>query len=564
MISQSMANSSQFVTPSVTIADNRHIIPKSFLPSIAAHTYANRRIADTAPSTNHCSQSQPSLPAVDPPLRPRLGDKHANSWGATSVNRDLRYEVFGEAFSQQIPVVGHRKPSQRSIPHRPGKSSKLRNSNSESNLTVLPENQNAEESFRKKAMKAAAERLETSPTKTEDSGAIPTTDDGTASNFDEQAGTSAPDPETKVPELERQKGKRRRRYSSGALRRKPDEVADDRGILKYFEEADDANYPDELGYGGDGEDDVFKMDAELKQPDANIYKSSDPNLTDDVPLRRASTTGTMLPAGRDGSYPLTDDQASEIPLTLHRPVNPNQARTQPGQRVEFFLLLEDLTSGMKRPCIMDLKMGTRQYGVDANEKKQKSQRTKCAETTSRELGVRVCGLQVWDKSEKKYFFQDKYFGRNLKAGDEFQSALRRFLYDGQDMSSILRHIPSILSKLQKLETLLMALHGYRFYAASLLLFYDGDAEGRDIRDVDFKMADFANCITRDSPNIAEKACPPQHPDAPDMGFLKGLRSLRLYFTRIQKEVMNEMGMEVEGQAIAWEEFSAEDLGGESY
>lgn len=106
-------------------------------------------------------------------------------------------------------------------------------------------------------------------------------------------------------------------------------------------------------------------------------------------------------------------------------------------------------------------------------RKKTSQTWKCKQTTSGNLGVRICGMQVFKVSENRYTFQDKYFGRQVLTQD-FTSTLANFFHDGNRF--LVYQIPSILRKLYKLASIISKLDRYRFYAASLLFIYDGDQE----------------------------------------------------------------------------------------
>ncbi|XP_038198481.1 inositol hexakisphosphate kinase 3 [Arvicola amphibius] len=249
----------------------------------------------------------------------------------------------------------------------------------------------------------------------------------------------------------------------------------------------------------------------LKESTAKVLLSSDCHLSTQASPQEESAEGSQVE--RRGFNPWG--------LHCHQAHLTRLCSEYPEDKRHRFLLLENVVSQYKQPCILDLKMGTRQHGDDASEEKKARHMKKCAQSTSACLGVRICGMQVYQTDKKSFLCKDKYYGRKLSE-EGFRQALSQFLHDGTRLRTEL--LEPILHRLQALLTVIRSQSSYRFYSSSLLIIYDGQEttqgspSGAPAK-VDVRMIDFAHATYKGSWN--------EHTthEGPDPGYIFGLENL---------------------------------------
>eukprot|EP00668_Euglena_longa_P014072 GGOE01018041.1.p1 GENE.GGOE01018041.1~~GGOE01018041.1.p1 ORF type:complete len:711 (+),score=198.64 GGOE01018041.1:27-2159(+) len=152
-----------------------------------------------------------------------------------------------------------------------------------------------------------------------------------------------------------------------------------------------------------------------------------------------------------------------------------------------FVALRDVTKGLAKPCVIDIKMGRRQYGYGASEAKIRSKELKTRKSTSRNLFFRICGYKVYKSVTDCWRSVQKEQAQRLTK-HQVQREMENFFDNGNGLRFDVLEL--ILPRIRALFAAFSHQRDWHFITSSLLLVYDGDPQGPGLADI--CMIDFAN------------------------------------------------------------------------
>lgn len=165
---------------------------------------------------------------------------------------------------------------------------------------------------------------------------------------------------------------------------------------------------------------------------------------------------------------------------------------------QLLIALQDLTFHYRRACVLDLKIGRSSVAEDADDAKRADMHAKDVNTTSHSLGLRICGMHVFDPRIGQHVARHKAWGKRL-TDDTFRAGLHAYFNAAIDENVALQpnnRICAVLrrfvARLDQIAALMQAQTQFRFYSSSLLFVYEGDKNSTDDDPVSLTMIDMAH------------------------------------------------------------------------
>ncbi|KAJ2662902.1 hypothetical protein IWW48_001610 [Coemansia sp. RSA 1200] len=140
-----------------------------------------------------------------------------------------------------------------------------------------------------------------------------------------------------------------------------------------------------------------------------------------------------------------------------------------------YLCVENLVHGFKEPCVIDVKLGSRLWDMDATPEKQERMAKKAERTTSGSLGLCITGMRLYgEPAADRDWCRDLTPTTIMDAFEMYFAAAERKIsmeYRNQIIEQLIEEIIELKAVVEKIET--------RMYASSLLFVYEASKEQYD-------------------------------------------------------------------------------------
>lgn len=203
-----------------------------------------------------------------------------------------------------------------------------------------------------------------------------------------------------------------------------------------------------------------------------------------------------------------------------------------GTTPNSYILLNNVTTNFSKPCVLDIKLGTKTFEPDAPEEKKSYELKKYPPQS--DFGFRLTAMRIHDPSNPKagvmgYVYYPKQFGRSLETRESVKQALVLFL-GGANLPKEIRAnrstaIQRILSRLKMIKGWFRDNKSFSFCGSSILMVYEGDTVRNEVDGIELdmaraKMIDFGRVR--------------RHPGG-DPGYMRGLTHLISLLEEILRE-----------------------------
>ncbi|XP_071808545.1 uncharacterized protein [Asterias amurensis] len=163
------------------------------------------------------------------------------------------------------------------------------------------------------------------------------------------------------------------------------------------------------------------------------------------------------------------DQPSQIYSSL-RPFVPRFYGTfmSPEDTSLVYLKINDVTTRFRKPCIMDVKIGSKSYEDGVSLRKVELAKQKYPNLEK--IGFQILGMRVYHPATDEFECQDKFYGRSLHVDNAIEGFARYLnVVDGIRIDVI----PEFLKQLKQIQRWFMNQKQLHFFSSSLLFVYEG-------------------------------------------------------------------------------------------